>query len=166
MKTKVCKNCKISKKINKFYKRSQSKDKLRSFCKECDNVLATKWAVENPEKRKETTKKYRDANPSKIKNLVLKDRYNITIDDYNLILKIQDNKCAVCYIDKNSLKRDLDVDHNHITNKVRGLLCGKCNKALGLLNDSVFILENLITYLKRSNDLTAEKILGERIYLK
>lgn len=46
-------------------------------------------------------------------------------------------------------KYKLHVDHCHQTGKIRGLLCQKCNMALGLLNDSVEILETAIRYLKK-----------------
>ena len=60
--------------------------------------------------------------------------------------------CAICgksnFPMKSISSGCLVVDHNHKTNKVRGLLCHNCNRALGLLQDNTETLENAINYLK------------------
>lgn len=56
----------------------------------------------------------------------LKHLYKITKYEYESLLKLQDNKCYLCKEDKK-----LHIDHCHITNKVRKLLCEKCNRQLG-----------------------------------
>ena len=66
---------------------------------------------------------------SSIKNNRLKRLYGIELADYNQMLEKQDGKCAICRSDKKT--RSLAVDHNHITGKVRALLCGGCNGQLG-----------------------------------
>jgi hypothetical protein len=68
----------------------------------------------------------------------------------------QEGKCAVCDIEISIDKSDNGhqtacVDHCHSTNKVRGLLCNHCNRALGLLKESKDILKNLINYLDIHN---------------
>lgn len=78
--------------------------------------------------------------------------YNLTPEEYEQMLKNQDNKCAICNNYQTTTKpngeiRDLDVDHNHKTGKIRGLLCGSCNTGLGLLKEDVLILQNVIKYL-------------------
>jgi hypothetical protein len=78
---------------------------------------------------------------------ILKNRYGITEDDYDVMFKEQDGLCAICK--QPSTHKNLDVDHNHETNKVRGLLCNNCNRGLGHLQDSVLVLESAINYLKR-----------------
>lgn len=57
----------------------------------------------------------------------------------------QNNKCAICGID---IKDNGVVDHSHITNKVRGILCNKCNVLLGMARDNVDILKKAIDYLQ------------------
>ena len=52
MNNKVCKNCKIQKDIDSFYKNKKSKDDLQSSCKECTNQAAILWKINNPEKIK------------------------------------------------------------------------------------------------------------------
>lgn len=86
------------------------------------------------------------------KKSILRHTYGISLDEYNEILRSQNNLCAICgpknkyYKDKKVL---LCVDHCHKRNKVRGLLCHSCNRALGLLKDDIEVLNSAITYLKK-----------------
>lgn len=57
--------------------------------------------------------------------------YGITLEDYNQILAQQAEKCAICGKHQSEFNYDLYVDHDHKTNKVRGLLCCGCNTGLG-----------------------------------
>lgn len=74
--------------------------------------------------------------------------YRLTVGGYLNLLKDQDNKCAIC---RHRPRRtaDLVIDHNHKTGEVRGLLCGKCNTALGLFRDSPDVLDAAIEYLEQ-----------------
>lgn len=80
--------------------------------------------------------------------------YGITADEYYDILKDQNNKCAICESENVSNSRissgKLFIDHCHETGKVRGLLCSKCNHAIGQLNDDVDLLQKAIVYLNNS----------------
>lgn len=77
-----------------------------------------------------------------------KHKYGLTEDQYLKMFIIQNNKCAICEtefgIDRNTRA---NVDHCHVTNNVRGLLCNKCNTLLGMANDDVQILEKARQYL-------------------
>lgn len=75
--------------------------------------------------------------------------FNVTLDDYDAMLRRQDGKCAICV--EAPTKHNLSIDHDHHTGKVRGLLCGNCNRALGLFRDNVSRLRRAITYLETSN---------------
>ena len=73
-------------------------------------------------------------------------KFGITLADYDKMLNNQNGVCAICG-KVNLTRRRLAVDHNHKTGKVRGLLCGKCNKAIGLFEDNPEILGKAIKYL-------------------
>lgn len=107
------------------------------------------WHEENKERLKGVRKARALANPEKVariaRNSALKANYGITIDEYDAMFKAQRGKCAVC---GEKYGRTLHVDHCHQTNVVRGLLCQKCNMAIGLLQDSVKLLNRAISYLK------------------
>lgn len=81
----------------------------------------------------------------KQKSYLLKSKYGITIDDYERMFEEQGGKCWIC----KQKKKKLSVDHNHKTGKVRALLCTNCNTSLGKMKDSIQILENAISYLKK-----------------
>lgn len=69
---------------------------------------------------------------------------NLTFPQYNLMLSSQGGKCAIC---KTVFTGTVHVDHDHKSGTVRALLCGKCNKGIGLFNDDVNLLNDAISYL-------------------
>lgn len=74
-------------------------------------------------------------------------KYGINFEQYTKIAKAQDYVCAICSgVDKSGYR--LSVDHNHETGKIRGLLCQKCNHAIGLFKDDVQLLIKAIEYLE------------------
>lgn len=76
---------------------------------------------------------------------MLKKNYGMTIEDFNKILRSQDGKCANSGC---STRGALVVDHDHKTGKIRGLLCHRCNRALGQAEDSPGRLIGLAEYLQ------------------
>lgn len=83
----------------------------------------------------------------------LNRKYGITLSDYERMHAEQSGRCKICggegfVMDKDRHSLKLVVDHCHVTDKVRGLLCHNCNRALGLLKDNIQTLENAIAYLK------------------
>lgn len=112
------------------------------------------WRSLNPEKFKQYQAEYRNRNLGKIKSgqrwSGLRNRYGITPEAYDGFMLLQDGVCAVCK-DPNARSQaggdTLDVDHDHKTGEVRGLLCGWCNRALGLLKDDPERLQRAIEYL-------------------
>jgi len=81
----------------------------------------------------------------------------MTHEQYQAILDSQNGKCAICNGDDiispvTNLHRLLAVDHNHITGKIRGLLCRNCNRGIGLLGDSIERLESATAYLKKHSE--------------
>lgn len=103
---------------------------------------ATAWRRRNPERAKAIGRKY-----------VLK-KYNITSEEYEILLKAQKGKCAFrgCKATtyKANRKDALAVDHDHLTDEIRGLLCYRHNILIGLAKDSILELEAAIEYLLRS----------------
>jgi len=82
------------------------------------------------------------------KNNYLRCVYKITLNDYNNMLRNQNESCAICKKHKSNFSRMLSVDHCHNTGKIRGLLCAHCNHGLGKFKDNIKILECAINYLK------------------
>jgi hypothetical protein len=86
------------------------------------------------------------------RNYYLVYKYGITEKQYDEMLVLQNFGCAICKSvhTKSSVAKKLVVDHCHTTNKVRGLLCSSCNKAIGLFEDSTEFLNQAIEYLRRN----------------
>ena len=93
----------------------------------------------------------------------LKRNFNLTVEDYEEILKHQKGVCAICGHPPRSKR--LNVDHNHRTGKIRGLLCPFCNRALGLFRDDDSRIEALYKYIMVSCPAT-EALGSERFGIK
>lgn len=78
---------------------------------------------------------------------LLKRKYNISIEEYDEMLKLQNNSCAICKTQEQSGKGCLHLDHCHSSGIVRKLLCSRCNMMLGLARDNIEILKTSIDYL-------------------
>lgn len=83
----------------------------------------------------------------------IKSKYKIDINEYERMFKKQNGLCAICknperiIHPKTGMERKLSVDHDANTGRVRGLLCGKCNPAIGLLDHDIERLASAIEYL-------------------
>lgn len=77
-------------------------------------------------------------------NTILKYKYGITLAEYEAMVSAQDGKCKIC-----RYERKLYIDHDHATQKIRGLLCRGCNCAIGFLGDSIESLQRAIEYLQQ-----------------
>lgn len=79
----------------------------------------------------------------------LRNKYGISLEEYNRMFQQQEGCCAICGTHQSNEQRSLAVDHDHRTGKVRALLCHKCNAALGNVNDSIDILKEMISYIDK-----------------
>jgi hypothetical protein len=154
--------------INKQY-RLKSKEKRKQYRLENSEKIK-QYRLDNKEKINENDKKYRLENKEKIKQYLLqnnekikknkretslKNKYDITLDDYEKMLQEQSGSCAICFVKaENQRNKILVVDHNHLTDEVRGLLCSNCNTAIGLLRESQEIIENALKYLHEKGSCT------------
>lgn len=173
---KTCSKCKLPKKETEFYFRTPDKTKLTSNCKRCasdngkrsyhkDLLRNRKRSREkrralraaNPEKFRKEDREYRRANPQisarwkkthpdSIKNSYLYVEYGMTLDEWKRLLLEQKGVCAIC----GKLGKPFCVDHCHRTGKIRGLLCRKCNTAIGQLNDSLELARLAVSYLEKN----------------
>lgn len=112
------------------------------------------WYEENRERLSAMAKKRHDANPEKVKasleassdrrkDYMLRWHYGISLSEYNARKSAQQGVCAIC-----GSAEKLYVDHDHATSEVRGLLCHKCNAAIGLMGEDPDVLRKAIEYLR------------------
>ena len=103
---------------------------------------------------------YRAANPNKFKAYRERSRpkerlkwiwfrFGLSKEEYESLVTKQGGKCAICGGPPIRANKHLDVDHNHSTGKVRGLLCSNCNIGLGMFLDSEELLDTAINYIRQ-----------------
>jgi len=80
----------------------------------------------------------------------LKRKYGLTPSEADLLLIEQGGTCAICKKAHWNGKAPF-IDHDHKTEKVRGVLCNSCNMALGFLRDNIEIAQGVVEYLKKFN---------------
>lgn len=128
----VCRHCGESK------PRAQMSKAGPHLCKKCRVAATRAWAEAHP-----------DAWSRHVRRSWLKKKYGITPDDYDRMLLAQGGVCAICNrppSDPRGYK--MHVDHDHVTGRVRGILCGACNKGIGALGDDASRLESAARYLR------------------
>jgi len=118
----LCKELKVRSKEN-WHKDLSQKDGLRTICIKCVSILQKEG------------------------------RYNITEEEYDNMIKKQKGRCKICgVVLKRTGIKGFIVDHNHKNGDVRGLLCGNCNRGIGILKDNPFILFRAIKYVRGELD--------------
>ncbi len=116
-------------------------------CRICAKSRAVQWNQQNPARRKEITHKYQVTHKADV--FSRKFKTPLTSEQLTKLQQRQNNLCAICRRSALFFNRGLSVDHDHITLKVRGLLCPPCNVGLGMFGDSTIRLKEALEYLNR-----------------
>jgi len=122
---KRCSKCGQCFHVNVFPKDKGSTDGLHSWCKEC-------------KRRQDRLYKAR-----------VRYGHKINEDGRDQLLKVQNNCCAICHTPESETRRRLEIDHCHTTGSIRGLLCEKCNKGIGLFSDDKETIQKAVEYLRK-----------------
>lgn len=130
---KTCSTCRLVLPLDAFNKNRSFKDGLANQCRDCLT---------------ESRRKYREAHPELHQARHVKNRYGIALETYEAMVVATDGKCPVCGEVPGPPWNKFDVDHDHETGRVRGLLCRGCNLALGGARDNPAILRALADYLE------------------
>lgn len=117
-------------------------------CVDCLNVRKEKFR--NDPKNKSKIKTYQDSYNKEHQLRLRTANYGITPEIYKKLLHDQWGLCAICK-DRLQEGQFTHIDHCHDTGKIRGLLCIKCNTALGKFKDDTKLLKAAIAYLERTN---------------
>lgn len=132
-----CSDCKESKTLSEFYKNRADSSGIERRCKACTKKRGKNWNKTNPAQRKKYARAW-----------TLK-KYGLTPQSYEHLVKRQNGCCAIC--EKLNLDGNLHVDHDHKSGKVRGLLCGDCNRGLGMFKDCPQLLYKAADYAIRTS---------------
>jgi len=134
--TKTCPRCKKDKPATaKFF--CPDKRGYICWCRRCSADRATEWGKTNHRRQTDTR---------------FKRRYGLSIEEFDALVLQQNGKCAICGEAPKAVKSKLqgfNVDHDHKTKKVRGLLCFGCNTGIGCLRDNPSRLRSAADYLER-----------------
>ena len=120
-----------------------------------DAEKALRWRTVNPERQREASRRHHEKRKLRPEWRAYKNqaemvrKYGLTMADFDALLEAQGGVCAICKGDRNGPGARFHVDHCHNSNKIRGLLCGRCNTAIGLLQDDPTIAEAAAAYLRR-----------------
>ena len=151
MDSKFCTGCQRELPPSEFYSKYKDSGGSCSRCKYCmaaykqdhrEQILLTRRAYRcRPEVKSKVVQQNKRSRLRK---------YGLSIEDYDSILESQGHLCAICGTsDPGDGRANFCVDHNHRTQKVRGLLCNPCNKALGLFKDNPSVMREAANYVER-----------------
>lgn len=157
IKTLTCVDCRVE------FTYDHRKGPTRQRCDTCtaqrkkqtDSAKAQRWRQADPDRyRKQAVAQHerRKAQPGyrqyhRERNLWY--NYRLTPAELDAMVAAQGGVCAICGGGPNGPGSRLHIDHCHDSKKVRGLLCGKCNTAVGLLDDDPMRAEQLARYLRQ-----------------
>ena len=147
--TKLCPNCQEDLPTSSFNK-SNRRDGYQTYCRACHNKMQREKYKSDPMakvKRQLRAGKRKETNPTAQREAELKRLYGITLQDYVQMFEKQGEVCAICK-EKCPTRKSLSVDHDHQTGIVRGLLCNRCNRALGMFKDNSTLLLRAAQYIK------------------
>jgi hypothetical protein len=114
-------------------------------CRECARASSATARANNPEKYRTYAREFARNNP-RGKALRRQRRYGLSAEGFAALLENQGGVCAICGA-PNAASKELCVDHDHLTGRIRGLLCNACNVAVGLFRDDPRLLERARGYL-------------------
>jgi len=122
------------------------------FCKSCNGVHTRNASHLKRKSRSRECPNYRSANWSGFEreDAIMRRQYGISLSEFKELLDFQGGGCALCNKELDVKRRRMNIDHDHETNTVRGILCTGCNTGLGHLGDDIAGLERALYYLKNT----------------
>lgn len=122
---------------------------IASHCKECSNQIARE--LNSTFERKMIRQQKYKRNREKSINDKLVRKFGLTYDEYKIKLESQNGVCSICGKSPEQNKKLLAVDHNHVTGKIRGILCSSCNICIGFIEKNNLDFNKIKEYLNQHN---------------
>ncbi len=144
---------------NEKYKiRRKISDKYPKSLTQNERLIRKEKRLENS---KSIHKEFKIGSSERNRSKWLWRAYRMTLEEYDNLLKEFGNSCGICKEHQSNLSLPLHIDHDHVSNKVRGLLCRDCNFGIGLFKDNISIIQSAISYLELSKKQDVLQILRE-----
>lgn len=153
---KTCRSCGETKPGAEFARDRSKPDGCDTRCRPCAAESMRRYRLEHPDRVRATKRRTYQKNYPKVREYRLKRLYGLTRSEYDALLAAQSGRCKICGRTETHTSnggdavRELAVDHCHDTGQVRGLLCGRCNSAIGLLGHDEELLLAAVRYLRES----------------
>lgn len=119
-----------------------------------------RWLAKNGDRKRETDKAWQQANLAKIRIQRKKWKSRRYADRVAALVQDHTGTCDICGGPPDGRWKRLNIDHCHQTGQFRGLLCSKCNRALGLFKDNAEVMMRAIEYLRSRKMLPGEAVFG------
>lgn len=137
-----CARCSEIRPVEDFYAPRPGKILPKQPCKPC-------WVIKN---REQYQKSGHRTGYDRVYEQVLRDKYGLTLEDYEAMERAQGKRCAICQRPETKKRRNgeryrLSVDHDHATNAVRALVCHRCNLVVWALEDNHTTLAAVTAYI-------------------
>lgn len=142
-----CDGIKLHSEFSKDKKNIHGKG-LGYYCKECASAKTRAHHAKYKESEDYQERK---------KTSYYKRNYGMSLDDRAKMLEQQNNSCKICKIPLKNLGGHTHTDHDHVTEKVRGILCTNCNRGLGHFQDNTGLLMEAIKYLQSHTENGTQK---------
>jgi Recombination endonuclease VII len=150
--SKQCPKCHTEKPIEEFAKERRRPDGRACRCRPCARLARQEEYRRNLPKYKLRLSSCAPVDKLRNRKYKLWHKYRITPEDFDRILADQGNKCAICGTSNPRGKHgSFNVDHDHATGVVRGILCNTCNGSLGVFGDNIDGIMKVLEYLKRTH---------------
>jgi hypothetical protein len=155
---KRCPKCSEAKPVSEFYRNLKRRDGLYGYCKKCSDGQSSSWKKRNASAVKQMRVRSKLRDPNRYRRAAIKSTYGLTESAYEAMLVAQNGKCAIQSCGKHLRSifhgRSQDrkslacVDHDHVTGRVRALLCNRCNYVVGCVEKHGDIVSDAHAYLR------------------
>jgi len=143
VKKRICSKCGIEKPESKKFFDFISQRNYKGFAARCVECRKKQHSKNYHAHKKPGTRTYNKRGFHQNDEYQLLYKYGMSIEDFKALKRKQGSRCALC----GTKGKRLVVDHDHATDKVRGLLCYACNSGLGLLGDTISAIRAALDYL-------------------